>query len=118
MARARIDSASELDQRTVTCGFDDASSILSDFWIDQFAAAGFERRECSFLVITYEAAVASNVSRKNGGQPSFDSCLGHQKCPELGCLREASLRVGGRVSPCARRLRSRSERPQKLQFLE
>jgi hypothetical protein len=62
-----IDRTGELNQRTVTCGFDNASSIFSNFGVNQLTAAGFERCECSFLVITYEAAVASNISRKDGG---------------------------------------------------
>jgi hypothetical protein len=61
--------------------------MLSDFWVDYLTAAGFERGECSFLVITYEAAVANDISRKDGGQPSFDSRLGHQECPQLGLKR-------------------------------
>src|SRR5579862_1291435 len=46
-------------------------------------AVGLECRERSLLVDTYEAAVAGDIRRKNGRQPSFDPCLGHYICPDL-----------------------------------
>jgi len=55
--------------------------MFGDFRVDQLTAAGFERRESSFLVLAYEAAVAGNIGCKNGSQSPFDPRPRHQTFP-------------------------------------
>jgi hypothetical protein len=41
--------------------------VFGDLGIDEFATARLELRESTLFVDAHEAAVASNVGRKNGG---------------------------------------------------
>src|SRR5262249_3040511 len=94
-----IDYAWELDQDAITGGLDHAATVLCDLRIDQLVAVRFKTCKRTLLIRTHEPTKAGHVRDQDRGQPSFDSRLGHQNCPKLGCLREASLRVGDGVSP-------------------
>jgi len=45
--------------------------MLRDLGIDDFPPVRLERRERTFLVNAHQAAVAGNISRKDGSQPPF-----------------------------------------------
>jgi hypothetical protein len=76
-----VDRARKFDQRTIPRGLYDTAAIFRDLGIDQFAAASLERRESSFLVIAHQAAIAGDIGREDGSEPSFDACLGHEDRP-------------------------------------
>ena len=77
-----IDRARKFDKSTVTCGLDDTAAMFRNLGIDKFAAVSFERCEGTFLIIAHQAAVAGNIGREDGSQPSFDTRLGHETRPE------------------------------------
>jgi hypothetical protein len=51
--------------------------VFGYFGIDKLFSARLERGQSAFLVFAHETAVAGNVGREDGGQPSFDPRFGH-----------------------------------------
>ena len=76
--RSCVDRARKFDKSTITCGLDDAAAMFRHLGIDEFAAVRLERCESTFLVNAHQAAVAGNIGREDGSQPSFDTRLGHE----------------------------------------
>src|SRR6516165_5343381 len=92
-AKDSIDGARKFDQQAITCGFDDAATMLSDPGINERLAHSFERGEGSFLVSAHQSAVAGDVGREDGSQPPFDPRFGHKGRPRSAVI---SSRVYGR----------------------
>jgi hypothetical protein len=63
-----LNHARELEQHAVAGGFDDATLVLGDFRIDQFAAMHSEACEKTGLVLAHQPA----ISRENGGEPALE----------------------------------------------
>ena len=66
----RLDGARELDQETVAGGLDDATTVLADLGADELAPDRLEAGEGALLVLPHKAAVARDVRREDGRQPS------------------------------------------------
>jgi hypothetical protein len=50
--------------------------------INQLDSVGLEAGERAFLVSAHQAAIASDISCKNGGNPPFDVRLDHKYRPD------------------------------------
>jgi hypothetical protein len=74
-----IDDRGELDQQAIAGGLADASAVLVDERIDQFAAVGFESGEGVFLVGAHQPRIAGDVRahdrRQTSLDPFLDQCL-------------------------------------------
>src|SRR5262249_29886058 len=70
-----VDNAGELDEQPVTRGLNDASAMLLDFGVRQFAAQCRQSGMRALLVLPHEARIAGNVGGQNGGQPALDPLL-------------------------------------------
>jgi hypothetical protein len=72
-----VHHARKLDQCAVTGGLDDASMVLLDFGISEFAPVCFEGCERTFLVRTYEARVADYVGGEDSSETALGAFFGH-----------------------------------------
>jgi hypothetical protein len=72
-----VNDTGKLDQKSVAGRLNYPSAKLSNLGIEKFTAVGPERRERALLVGTHQAAVARNIGRQDGRQPSFDTRLRH-----------------------------------------
>src|SRR5712671_7462031 len=75
-ATYRVDDARKLDQHAVARGLDDASAMLGDLGIDQFAPMRLQPSKGPFLIGTHEPAVTGDIRGENGGQLAFDAFRG------------------------------------------
>jgi hypothetical protein len=48
-----IDHAGKLQQKAIPGGLDDATTVLSDLWVDQFTSMGLQRRQRAAVVATH-----------------------------------------------------------------
>jgi hypothetical protein len=80
-AAQSVDDTRELHQDSIAGRFEDPTSMLNDFGVDQFAPMRLQPRERAFLVGAYEAAIPGHVSSENGGQPAFDAFRGQSGAP-------------------------------------
>src|SRR5271166_6530266 len=78
-AAHRIDDAGELGQQAVTRGLDDASVVLGNLGIDEFAAMCLQPGKGALLVGTHEPAVAGDIDGQDGRQPPLHPLAG-QAC--------------------------------------
>jgi hypothetical protein len=60
------------EDRVLLLCLNDAAAMLGQRRINDFASALFEHCESTFLVIAHQAAIAGNIGREDGSQPSFD----------------------------------------------
>jgi hypothetical protein len=51
--------------------------MLGDLEIEKFTPVGSERRDRALLVGTHQAAISSDVGRKDRGKSAFDLLLRH-----------------------------------------
>ena len=81
-AAHRIDDADELGQQAVAGGLDDASAVLGDLGIDEFAAMCLQSGKGALLVGTHQPAVAGDIDGQDGRQPPLHPLAG-QACHSL-----------------------------------
>src|SRR5262249_51217249 len=73
-----VNRAGKLNQHPVAGRFNDATVMLCNFWISEFASVCLEGSESAFLVGPHQLAVANDISREDGGKPPDDALLGHE----------------------------------------
>ena len=73
----RVDDAGELDKEAVAHRFDDATPMIGDFGIAEFAANRPQRRERAFFVGAHQPRVAGDIDGQNGGQSSLHLSFAH-----------------------------------------
>jgi hypothetical protein len=78
----RLHDARKLDKHAIAGGFDDATTMLADLWIDQGAPARLESGQGAFLVLPHQTRVTRHVGGEDGGQLAFDA-LGRHGKPSL-----------------------------------
>jgi hypothetical protein len=75
-----IDDAGELDQQPAG-GLDDATAMLSDLGIGQFAAQRGQRSMRALLIRAHQPRIAGDIGSEDGGQPAFDLSCGQSGAP-------------------------------------
>ena len=80
-AARRIEHAAELDQEAVAHHLEDAPAMLGDGRIEELAAMLAKRAQRALFIGLHESAVANDIGRQDGRQPTLDLLLGH------GCSR-------------------------------
>jgi len=75
----RVDDALKLDQQPVAGGLDDAAAMLANLWVDELAPMCLQPGERPLLIGAHQPAVAGDIGRQNGRQPSLDALAG-QAC--------------------------------------
>jgi hypothetical protein len=83
-ATRRIDRAGEFHQQAVAGGLDDTAAMRGDRWIDKHLSQRFQVGQRAFFVAAHQTAVAGDIRRQHGRQPSFHA-LTVQKCPLDRC---------------------------------
>jgi hypothetical protein len=68
----RIHYTPELSQRSISGILDDPSAALSDLAIDERAQVTLEPSVRALFILAGQAAVASHIGRKDGGQFTLD----------------------------------------------
>jgi hypothetical protein len=63
-----IDNAGEFEEQSVACSFDDATVMLLDLGISQFAPDRLEACKAAFFVLTHQPRVARHVGGENCGE--------------------------------------------------
>jgi hypothetical protein len=76
-----INCAGELNQRSVAGRFNDASVMLSNVGIDDFATMRFQGRQSAFLINAHQSAVTRDVGCEDGCQPSHYAPFDHAVAP-------------------------------------
>src|SRR5215471_466519 len=56
-----VDYAGKLQQQTVPCGFDDATTVFSDLGVDQITPVSLQPRQGVAVVSTHEARVPHHI---------------------------------------------------------
>src|SRR6516165_5786633 len=74
-AAHRIDDAGEFDEQPVAGSLHDASAMLLDLGVRQFAAQRRQGCMCALLVLLHEARIAGGIGGQYGGQPALDPLL-------------------------------------------
>src|SRR5215472_251164 len=64
----RVDDAGKFEEQTVACGFDDATVMLLDLGICQFASYRLESSEGAFLVLTHQTRLPCQISGEDCGK--------------------------------------------------
>ena len=82
-AAHRVDDAGELHQQAVAGGLDDATAVLVDLGIDEFAPMRIPLGERALLVRTHKATVAGDIGRENGREPSRHALVGQSAPPSM-----------------------------------
>jgi hypothetical protein len=59
------------------------TAVLREFEIDEVASVRLESSEGGLPRQHHQAAVAGNIRREDGNQPSFDTRLGHEDRPTV-----------------------------------
>ena len=67
-----VDDAGELGKEAVAGRLDDATAMLGDFGIAEFAANRTQRRESALFVRAHQPRIAGDIDRQNGRQSSLD----------------------------------------------
>src|SRR5262244_1701425 len=62
-AAYRIHDAHKFDKHTVARRLHDTSTMLCNFWIDQFLPMGFELAQRAFLVSAHQPTITSDIGR-------------------------------------------------------
>src|SRR5262249_49592308 len=57
----RVDDAGELDKEAVAASFDDATPVLGDFGIAEFATNRTQRRERALFVLAHQSRIAGDI---------------------------------------------------------
>ena len=76
-AAHRVDDAGELGKEAVAGGLDDATPMLGDFGIAEFAANRAQSGERALLIFAHQPRIAGHIDRQNGRQPSLDLTPAH-----------------------------------------
>jgi hypothetical protein len=76
-----IDDRGELDQHAVAGGFEEASAMLVNQWVDQFTAMALQTRERPFLVHAHQPRISDDVGAKDRRQPPLDAFFRHDALP-------------------------------------
>ena len=63
-----VDHTAELDQQPVAGGFDQAATMLDDFWIKEFAAQRSKAFEGAALIGANQPRVAGHIGGEDGGE--------------------------------------------------
>src|SRR5229473_3655081 len=74
-ATQRIHDAAELRQHAVASVFNNPPAVFGDFGFDERAKMALQLEVCGLLVDAHEPAVAGDISRKNGGEPSLQALV-------------------------------------------
>src|SRR5262249_26577569 len=77
-----VDDTSELCQDAIAGAFDDPSSVFTDFGIDERGSVALQLGKRTLFVGAHQSAVASDISRENGREPSLDPLVGHLGTPQ------------------------------------
>jgi hypothetical protein len=70
----RVDDTGELDEEAVARSFDDATPMLGDFGIAEFATNRTQRRERALFVLAHQPRIASDIGGQDRGKAAG---LGH-----------------------------------------
>jgi hypothetical protein len=77
-----IDRTTELDQCPVTGGLDDATAMLCNFGINEFAPVRLKRCDGTLLINAHQTAISGDIGGEDGSQPPFDTFRSHEIRPD------------------------------------
>jgi len=69
----RVDDAGELDEKTISGGFDDAAAMLPDPGIGDLAPPHPQRGKRPFLVLAHQPAIAGDIGCQYRRQVARDA---------------------------------------------
>jgi hypothetical protein len=72
-----FNQAGELNQDAISRGLHNATLMLGDFRIDQFAALCSEPGQKPGLVLAHQPAVPSHIGREDSGEAALDPLFAH-----------------------------------------
>ena len=79
-----IDDRGELDQHAVAGGLEDASAVLVDQRVDQFAPMALQSGERLFLVRPHQPRIFDDIGAEDRRQPPLYPFLLHAPAPRVG----------------------------------
>jgi len=78
-----LNDARELDEKTIAGRLNDATVVLRDFGIDEFASMRPQPIESSRLVLAHQEAITDDISGENSRESAFDPLSAQMYFPRL-----------------------------------